>query len=104
MTFDKQLIHYQGTCKYILVQTNETAPFQFTIYGRNEKYYGLSVAVLRYVEIELSNITIRFWRYELGHFDRHIAHVSVSYEASPTDIQVNALKLNCFQFLRVCIL
>lgn len=54
-TFDKQVIHYQGVCKYILSRhlpgDNLT---DFTIYVRNEnRYNDPLVSYIRYLQISI---------------------------------------------------
>lgn len=85
LTFDLQWIHYQGTCKYILVNTTSEAPVQFTVYARNEQLYTMPIAILRYVEIVIKNATVRFWRNDLSDVNWFaVAKVAVSFD-EPTD-------------------
>lgn len=89
-TFDFQMIHYEGTCKHILVETTYDSPNQFTIYAKNEQYYNSSVSVMKYIEIVFDDTTIRFWRNSLSSIDGiNVAKVALSNDPSPPDIQVN---------------
>lgn len=89
-TFDRNMIHYQSVCKYIVTDSLDCAPADFTVYARNERTSPTStVSAIRYIEIVFNSTIVRFWResFTSGHaYD--IPKVSLVSGNPPNDMTV----------------
>jgi len=62
ITFDGALIHYQGTCKHLLINSTDPSLPQFSVYVRNEKRTAPNVSYVVYFEFVFHDVTYRIWR------------------------------------------
>ena len=58
-TFDGQMIHFMGICKYTMATSTKDAPYFFAVEVKNEHRGNTRVSYTRMVDIKLSNVTIR---------------------------------------------
>ena len=58
-TFDGQMIHLMGICKYTLAKSTEDAPHFFTVEVKNEHRGNKRVSYTRMVDVKVSNVIIR---------------------------------------------
>ena len=79
-TFDGEMIHFMGICKYTLAASTKEAPNFFAVEVKNEHRGNTRVSYTRLVDIKLKNVIIRLMpgnkmlvsRYEQGNKKQNI--------------------------------